>query len=417
LGSAEENYAALFLNPLLGHPHGLPLIQAAIKNHPAMPIFYLAEPTQPLLGPKELRSLSVRKTLLKPLRFADLIKAAQSAELAFDPSQALEKAAEHSDPLDQETQASDADFLPISAGKFLSGSACFFDVYVRLKAGKYVKILKAGDAFSADRVAAYIAKGLKNFHLRKETQEAYLKYCEQLSSSIVGNGKASSSVKVAVTANQGEEVTSFLRNHGVDSTAVQHAQKFVDNVHQLASQLKRQRNEGLNKFLDDLEKNDHGTSITMLTAFLTQPLHFEAEKSIHLVGLASLLHDIGLQGMDPKFQLEDERELNAEEQLTFRLHPEKGASLLSGVEHVDFAVVQAVLQHHERRSRTGFPNRIGAGSLNRISEIVGICDEFLKLIHRAKGPDPFDLKTEVEVAIYKEFSGPVIEAFRTSFKL
>jgi hypothetical protein len=43
--------------------------------------------------------------------------------------------------------------------------------------------------------------------------------------------------------------------------------------------------------------------------------------------------------------------------------------------------------------------------------------EFLKLIHRASKSGPFDLKSAVEVAIYKEFSGPVIEAFTCSFKL
>ena len=80
----------------------------------------------------------------------------------------------------------------------------------------------------------------------------------------------------------------------------------------LTGQLKRQNNAALNRFLESIEKTEHGAAITILSSFLIQPLQFEAEKSVHLIGLASLLHDIGLQDMDPKFALENERDWNAQ---------------------------------------------------------------------------------------------------------
>lgn len=416
LAESTQPFSGLFINPKVGEPHGISVIREALKKHPAMPVFYLIDPRYKTLPEKDLQALTVRKVIEKPVRYLQMLKAIQEVPLAFSPEDALRHAAKHSDPLNEEAQADDKDFLAISAANFISGSACFFDVYVRLKPGKYVKILKAGDAFAPDRASGYIKKGVKHFYLRRETQEAYLKYCDHLTTNILKNDRVPTEIKVSVTANQGEEVTSFLKSRGVEEAAIQHAERFVENVHNLSELLKHQNNSALNKFLEDLERVEHGVAITMIASFLAQPLQFEAEKSVQIIGLASLTHDIGLQDMDPKFLSEDEREWEGEDSVLYRSHPEKGAAMLSGLRNIEPTVIQAVLQHHERRSRTGFPNRVGAGALNRVSEIVGISDELHKLIRQSKGPKGFDLATRLELTIHKEFSSPVVEAFRKAFK-
>jgi len=74
-----------------------------------------------------------------------------------------------------------------------------------------------------------------------------------------------------------------------------------------------------------------------------------------------------------------------------------------------------VAQHHERRNKLGFPRRTGAGVVNRIAEIVGISDEFARLLQRAtQDPrvNPFQI---MEVDIFQGFSFPVVEAFRKAF--
>src|SRR3712207_7016576 len=47
---------------------------------------------------------------------------------------------------DVELAEADEAFAAIRAADFLAGSVCWFDVYVRLGAGKHVKILNAGDS-------------------------------------------------------------------------------------------------------------------------------------------------------------------------------------------------------------------------------------------------------------------------------
>jgi HD-GYP domain-containing protein (c-di-GMP phosphodiesterase class II) len=417
LEEAGAPFAALFVNPRVGRTHAIPLIRQALKAHPGLPIFYMTDAEFALLPVKDIKSLGVRKVLQKPLRYGQLLKAIQEAQNAFSSKDALERAKEHAgETLEQEAQASDEDFLPISAINFVSGSSCFFDIYVRLKPGKYVKILQAGDAFSADRVTGYRAKGVTHFYLRKAAQEAYLKYCDQLASTVVKNAKISHDLKISVTANQGEEVASFLRERGVTSESILHAEKFVGNVHELAKQMGFTRNPKIAAFLKDLQKSEHGVALTLLSSFLIRPLQYTAEKSVGLIGMASLLHDVGLSEMDPKFIKEDLDEWAPEERWRYQTHPDVGAETLAELRSIDPAVIQAVRQHHERRNRNGFPHRIGAGALNQVSEIVGVCDDFLRLIKETESGKPVDLNLRLEMGIYREFSMPIVEAFKEAFK-
>jgi HD-GYP domain-containing protein (c-di-GMP phosphodiesterase class II) len=88
--------------------------------------------------------------------------------------------------------------------------------------------------------------------------------------------------------------------------------------------------------------------------------------------------------------------------------------MLRQIRGVEPVVIQAVEQHHERRSRKGFPYRLGSGNINRVSEIIGISDEFVHLIGKCKvdGSDPFKL---MESTVFHGFSSPVITAFQMIF--
>jgi HD-GYP domain-containing protein (c-di-GMP phosphodiesterase class II) len=47
---------------------------------------------------------------------------------------------------------------------------------------------------------------------------------------------------------------------------------------------------------------------------------------------------------------------------------------------VDPLILQMVGQHHERRDKSGYPNKLGAGEIHLFSEIVGISDELVNYL-------------------------------------
>lgn len=409
----------IFINPKVGNPFGIPVIRKVLQSCPSLPIVYLVDGPIPI-SKDELSCLAVRRVVRKPITYSDMIGVLQDVVAGFHPDKALSKAKDNSDKLGEEALNDDAAFVPIAAKGFLSGSSSFFDLYVRLGGGRYLKILQAGDCFTPERLTNYISKGVEYFYLRKEAQEVYLQYCDHLTSKIIANPRISEGAKISMTLNQGAETVSFLRTQGMNESGIHHAEQFVDNVKSLARHLDRKKAGVLDKYLSDISNAEHGVATSMIATLLTGPLRFEADKSVNVVGLASMFHDIGFTKIEgeggSKLAEEDEENMSDQERKLYETHPVLGGSILREIRGVDVVVPQAVEQHHERRNRSGFPRRIGSGLINRVAEVVAISDEFAKLIRRAKSDPTIDPLKEIELGIKDRFSSAVMEAFRIIFK-
>jgi HD-GYP domain-containing protein (c-di-GMP phosphodiesterase class II) len=107
--------------------------------------------------------------------------------------------------------------------------------------------------------------------------------------------------------------------------------------------------------------------------------------------------------------------MSPEELTLFHEHPLKGAKMLEAIPSIDPITVQAVAQHHERRSKHGFPLHLGAGAINKVAEIIGISDEFLRLSEETSQEKGMTLAQRMETQVFQDFSFDVTEAFRKVF--
>ncbi len=414
IANPNQPLAGVFVNPKLTGPGGISVVRFAHFHRPALPIFLIHEGDCPV-EKNELKNLGIQRTLQKPLTYPQLINLVTPLAVFFDPKATLEDQKSNTDTLEEEITAEDTDFLPIKAADFLCGSKSFFDIYVQLSPKHYVKILKAGDDFKPERVYGYLQKGVIFFYLRKAAQERYLSYCDRLTTSILTNEKIPEKIKVTQTANHGQEVMNFFKNQGLSETHLEYANHFIGNVQTLTRQLKPERHEFLKEFLDNLAGYEHGISTAMIAALLIHPLKIEAAHPVKIIGLASMFHDLGLYKMDSVCQDENEKKMTPEQLKIYRTHPTLGADMLSSIRGMDPVVVQAVVQHHERRDKSGFPTRLGAGAINRVAEIVGISDELAKLIRRLKDEPSLNIQQEMEKNTFECFSNVIVEAFRAAF--
>lgn len=415
LSQAKRSYSAIVLSPDLAAPNSVPLIRLALKHLPAVPIFYLANKSAVGLSAKDLECLTIRKVIVKPASYSEIVRTVEGTRPLFDADAAIRIANDNLDRLDSDSQDEESSFVPILARQFLSGSTSLFDLYVRLGKNRFLKILQAGDAFDAARVNEYLKKGIDNFYLRKEAQENYLRYCDHLSAVTVNKPGIPENVKAGFVLNYGEETMRFLSQSGVTPASIDYARQYVDRTRDLAERISGQNGSQLRGILSDAMAFEHGVGLTMIGALLAEELKFQSDKTVQTVGLACLLHDIGLQGESEVLRDEDEAKMTAEERARYRLHPLKGAKLLEAVKGIDPTVIQAVLQHHERRDRLGFPHQLGANSINRVSEIVGISDEFIRLLHLASQNPHLDPLEQMKLKVFPLFSAGVVEAFRARF--
>ena len=414
LANPTQNFAAVFVNPFVSDPHGFSVIRFAHLHRPAIPIFILYDKESPI-SDEDMKKLAVQKAFPKSMGYAEIARLIAPHTLYFDPSAAIEEAKANSDLIGKEITADDSTFLSIRADNFLSGSKSFFDIYVRLSQNHYVKILQAGEDFSPQRIAQYLNKGVTHFFLRKEAQERYLGYCDQITAAIIKNDKISAEVKVSQTLNHGQETMNFLKGNGISESNLEYANNFISNVQNLTTQLNPEKHDFLKTFMADLAAYEHGVGTAMIASLLINPLKIGAAQPVKIIGIGSLLHDIGLYKMDPALKDEVESKMTPEQIQIYQTHPTVGAEMLGRIKGIDPVVVQAVSQHHERRNKTGFPMRLGTGYINRVAEIIGISDEFTRLIKKQKDDPKIDIQKLMELTIYEGFSNYIVDAFKFVF--
>ena len=150
-----------------------------------------------------------------------------------------------------------------------------------------------------------------------------------------------------------------------------------DNDIDLCDMLFRMKQVGENLY-------SHSINVALYAQVLAKWAGF-TEEEIELAGMAGILHDIGMLQFHEenveKFTFRDEYEKNG-----YDKHVVYGYEMIKD-KSVDRRVKQAVLDHHERLDRTGFPIAKGATGINRISRVIAVADAYDTLTMEEPGKD------------------------------
>lgn len=409
----KKNFiAAVVVNSKVCEPMSIPLIRFAKQHRPSTPIYLTIDEGDPDPEPEVLRGTHLSHVFRKPIDRQDLMNKIFPYTF-FEMEKAM--AFKDENKAGAAVTAEDQEMHGIAAREFLCGSKSFFDVYVRLGTGRYVKLLQAGDDFDAQRVKDYLSKGVSHFYIKREAQEVYLQYCDSLTGILLHKKDVAIEVKNKQVINYGKETADFIRERGFNEITMQTARQFVNHSSKLVQQLKPEKNSALKRFLANAALCEHGTGITMMVGLMLEQLGFKDEKVIQTLALAAFLHDIGLMNMPPKFIDEDTSSMTDEEIELYETHPQVGYELAKSIRLINPIVPATILEHHERRTGKGFPNQLRSGGISQVSEIIAIVDVFSQALRKA-GKDPtFDVVLHMEKVVFNEFSFPVMDAFQKAF--
>jgi len=98
------------------------------------------------------------------------------------------------------------------------------------------------------------------------------------------------------------------------------------------------------------------------------------EEALALLEFGALLHDIG-KILVPRSILNKPGKLLDEEWAILRRHPEDGAQMLEGVDHLRAAIPYA-LHHHERWDGGGYPHGLAGGDIPVEGRLLAVADAF-----------------------------------------
>lgn len=122
---------------------------------------------------------------------------------------------------------------------------------------------------------------------------------------------------------------------------------------------------------------EHSISICSLATLTALKLKLSKEK-VHDIGVACLLHDLGLRYLTIEYADQDIATLSKIELAEYMKHPLYGYSALKDENWISNVVKNIILYHHEKLDGTGYP--LKAKEIPFETQIVNICDTFDEMI-------------------------------------
>jgi len=116
----------------------------------------------------------------------------------------------------------------------------------------------------------------------------------------------------------------------------------------------------------------HSVNVAVLAMALAASMGMPQEE-VEEIGLAGFLHDIGKTRIDRSIVVKPGK-LSREEYREMQRHPEYGAAISAELPGVSERVAEAVLAHHVRFDRTGYPDWARGREYGLISSIVAVAD-------------------------------------------
>lgn len=226
----------------------------------------------------------------------------------------------------------------------------------------YSELLAAGTVLKPE----YIEK-LKELDIK----EVYIKYSEH-------HYKKVEILKKDVEENVKRQVKNIIEKHTYANNEKlmqlnQAAESIISNI--------LSEKEVIEKIYDIKERSadiyEHSISITSLAILISLKMNLSHDE-IHDIGVACLLHDIGLRYLTIDYSNKEIDEMSESEKNEYKKHPIYGYSSLKNEWWISTHSKEIILSHHETMDGCGFPLHLT--EISKLCKIVSVCDIFDEMI-------------------------------------
>ena len=125
---------------------------------------------------------------------------------------------------------------------------------------------------------------------------------------------------------------------------------------------------------------NHPVHVTILSLKLGMGIKGYAKDKLRELGLAALVHDLGLAGI-PMSIMEKDTSLTDDEKKAIKSHPAIGKSYLSQLGKNYEWLSTVCYQEHERENGQGYPEGLAKDQIHSMAKIVGLMDTVEAMIH------------------------------------
>ena len=179
-------------------------------------------------------------------------------------------------------------------------------------------------------------------------------------------------------------IESVLKQIDIDDQFMDHAflletasKKFKDIIREIVKEIKQ--NEELLTLLSEVYVLDeyiftHSLNVTFYSLAIGLELNLP-QKELELLGMGSLLHDVGKLKVSPKILLKPGK-LTEEEYEEIKKHAEFGFRILKQIHSLPLTIAHCAYQHHERLNGSGYPRGLREEEIHFYGKIIAVADVF-----------------------------------------
>ena len=117
---------------------------------------------------------------------------------------------------------------------------------------------------------------------------------------------------------------------------------------------------------------NHSVNVSILSIALARAMKLDSQ-NLHIVGVSSLLHDIGKTGVSEQI-IRKPGGLSSEEWEKIKEHPRLGSNIIRRMSGMDESTGRIIFEHHVKFDHSGYPET--SSSLHPLSQIVTIADAY-----------------------------------------
>jgi|GEM_PF-1386572 len=395
----ETRLSGVFLNPSDANFSAFQFLEIILTHRPALPVFLFE--TQLIGNPesaqKVMKSAHIRGIFSGAEPYTTLIASLKSHLKTPETPRRIEAVPDRK-----------PGFVAVPISDFFTGTEYPHDMFLM--------DAKRNHSFFAQRGSkidpAYLAKAAEShqyLYIRTEDIQKDKNDVRELKENYL-DSPISNPWKTAESLSKTKAVLTEMRSAGINDELIEYTKGMLGDLFRLISAI--DSDEGaIHNMIEKAKQTDRSVFCASYSLLVAKQLRFEKNATLEILGLASVLQDISLY-KTPFGDLTDRSiETLKKEEVSFYLqHPTLSADLVASHTDIPQVTLQVIRQHHERKDKTGFPNRIGGTQLHPMAEILSLINSYYEISQTEKNDALVIQRLQKEV--FQHHSENMVAAFK-----
>jgi HD domain len=281
------------------------------------------------------------------------------------------------DPEDPETVREYVDhktrYFPIDRASLIAGSSVGFGIY-GMRDLRLVPLVDATDG-RPGTVSGDVLAATGDLVIRNEDIPRYQRYLDDLVAGPPGVADPPGrreKIRAMVIKERSKTVVKELLDDPRSGESIRKGRKVVSELTDAILSNRDVLFDLISLSSYDMYTYTHSVNVAVLSAGIGVARGMDRD-TLEMLGIGALLHDVGKSAI-PTEILNKPGRLSEDEFEVVKRHVEEGGRLLETNETLHADSRNVVLQHHERLSGTGYPNRLAGSEISIFGRICAIAD-------------------------------------------